>query len=101
MYISDNQKEIIRKKAINIFIVVVFLGIIQIAMFYFKIDRTSMSVINFLIFWPLYFIALYQSILVVGYSIRHFKSMPIVYLLSTIPVFAFLIYFVRELIVSY
>jgi hypothetical protein len=101
MYVSDNQLAIIRKRAIKIFIVVVFLGIIQISMFYFNIDRISRSVINMLIFWPLYVIVLFKSIFVVGYYIRHFKSMPIVYLLSTIPVFAFLIYFVRELIVTY
>ena len=101
MHISDNQQAVIRKKAIRIFIIVVLLGIIQISMIYFNIDRILRSVINMLIFWPLYLVALFQSIFVVGYCIRHFKSMSIVCLLSTIPVFVFLIYFVRELIVTY
>jgi hypothetical protein len=101
MHSSENQQPIIRKKAVRIFIIVTLLGIIQISMFHFNIDRISRSVINMLIFWPLYLVALFKSIFVVGYSIRHFKSMSIVYLVSTIPVFAFLIYFVRELIITY
>ena len=93
MYISDNQRVIIRKKAISIFIIVVLLSIIQVSMFYINIDRISRSVINMLIFWPLYLVALFQSIFVVGYSIRHFKSMRVVYLVSTACVCIFNIFF--------
>ncbi len=59
MHISDSQQATIRKKAIEIFIIVVLLGIIQISMIYFNIDRISRSVINMLIFWPLYLVALF------------------------------------------
>jgi hypothetical protein len=99
--VTENWQLTIRKKAVMIFVILVLLSVIQISMLYFNIDRISKSVINMVIFWPLYLVALYQSVLVVGYSIRHFRSISIIYLVSTIPVFAFLIYFVRELIITY
>jgi hypothetical protein len=99
--VTENRQLIVRKKAIMIFVILVLLSVIQISVLYFNIDRISRSVINIVIFWPLYLVALYQSVLVVGYSVRHFRSISIIYLVSTIPVFAFLICFVRELIITY
>lgn len=101
MHIAENPQAKIRKKAVLVFVIVVLLTIIQISLFYIKIDRISTSVINTLIFWPMFLIALYQSISVVTYSIRYFRTIKIAYVLLTIPVFVFLIYFVRELIVTY
>lgn len=101
MNIAETPQNIIRKKAISVFVIVLLLTVIQILLFYFKIDRISTSVINMLIFWPLFLVALGHSILVVVYSIRHFKAIQIVYLIFTLPVFAFLIYFIWDLIVKY
>lgn len=98
MNIADNQQLIIRKKSILSFVAMAVACIIQFLIIYTNFDRTSKSVITFLIFWPLYLFAFYQSVIVVGYYFRHFKSINILYLLLTIPVFAFLIYFVIKLI---
>ena len=86
MSIAETPQNIIRKKAISVFVIVLLLTVIQILLFYFKIDRISTSVINMLIFWPLFLVALGHSILVVVYSIKHLRSIQIAYLLFTLPV---------------
>ena len=86
MNIAETPQTLIRKKAILIFVIVVLLTIIQISLVFFKIDRISTSVINTLIFWPLFLVALGHSILVVVYSIKHLRSIQIAYLLFTLPV---------------
>ena len=97
----ENQQFIVRKKAVISFVIIVFLSIIQISIFFLKLDRISRSVINMLIFWPLYLIALYQSTIVVGYCFRHYRSINILYLIMIMPAYAFLVYFIRELIISH
>lgn len=93
MNITENQQLRIRKKAATCFFVTIVDLTILFVVIYFKVDRRSSSVINFLIFWLLYLFALTQAILVVEYYVRDFRSLSIKYLLLTIPVFSFLIYF--------
>jgi hypothetical protein len=95
---NEKQQLRIRRKALTSFSVMVVDIIIQLVVICFKVDRATSSVINFLIFWPLYLFALCQSILVAEYYTRYFRSLSIKYLLLTIPVFLFLIYFIIKVV---
>ena len=98
MNMEKYQQFEIRKKATFSFMAMLAACTSQFILIYFNVDRITSSYVTFFVFWPLYLYAFYLSIVVVKHYVKHFKSINIIYLLLTIPVFAFLIYFLVKVI---
>ena len=93
-----DQKSI-RKKAIESCIaMVIFFGLQLTAAF---LDRTTNGYINLFVCWPLIVFASIQAISVTIYYVKHFKSARVVFLLLTLPVYAFWVYFLGTMIATY
>jgi len=93
------QQNTIRKKAIESCIAMtVVLGLQLISVF---LDRTTNGYINLIVCWPLIVFASIQAIRVAVYYIKHFKSARVIFLLLTLPVYAFWVYFLGTMITDY